>query len=65
MYSPTTTQTTTTQRPAVVDLMASKVSNLYVCRGNSTRLQIPKDYNLYPMNVYYGVTSTQTCTGIR
>ena len=63
--SPTTTQPTTTLPPAVTDISASGYKSVYVCRGNTTTIQIPYNYQLFPINVFYGVAPNGQCSSIR
>ena len=58
----TTSTTTTTTTPKVIyDLAASKILSSYACLGNRTTIKIPNDFQLYPLNVYYGVSINGTC----
>lgn len=59
--SPTTTLPTTTTAPLVQDLQASKLNKVTVCLGNETTIQIPSNFQLYPLKVSYGVSSDNTC----
>lgn len=61
-----TTQMVTTTTPALVkNLTASSLMKNYVCKGNELTISIPTDFNLFPINYYYGVTSDLTCSTIR
>ena len=59
--SPTTTTPTTTTPPLIQDLFASTLNKATVCLGNQTTIQIPNNFKLYPINVFYGVTTDNTC----
>ncbi len=61
---PTQQVVTTTQAPLVRDLIATKLMKRTVCRGNETTIDIPKDFNLFPINYFYGVTTDFTCNTI-
>lgn len=63
--SPTTPPTTTTTRQILFDLTASAANRAVVCRGNTTKIDIPAGYSLFPIDVYYGVTKAQQCKNIR
>lgn len=49
----------------IINSMASTVYKNYVCRGNETIIKIPSQYFLFAIDVYYGVTSDNTCKTIK
>ena len=59
-----TTTATTTPRPLVNNLAATGIFTATACKGQSSSITIPIDYQLYPINIYYGVTPNNTCTSI-
>ena len=59
--SPTTTLPTTTTQPLVTDLVASTLYKSTICLGNQTTITIPNNFKLFPLSIFYGVTSDNTC----
>ena len=56
---------TTTKPPAFInDMIASGIYKLTACKGETKTITIPANFQLFPLNVYYGVTSDGTCNTI-
>ena len=52
---------TTTTPQVIFDLAASNIYKSYACLGNQTTINIPNNFKLYPLNVYYGISKDGTC----
>ena len=59
--SPATPLIITTRTPEVADLAALNFEKIFVCRGEQKTISIPKNYYLFPTDVYYGVSSGLQC----
>jgi hypothetical protein len=61
---PTTPTTTTTPRPIIFDLAARPTTKINVCRGTENTIIVPGNYSLFPVDIYYGVTTNGLCSSI-
>jgi hypothetical protein len=61
---PTTQPPTTTTPQVVFDLSARPVNKTIICRGSEATITVPKNYTLFPIDLYYGVSPGQ-CKNIR
>ena len=55
----------TTFTPQVLDIQATQISKLYVCKGNGTIIERKENFIIFPISFFYGVTSDETCELIR
>jgi hypothetical protein len=60
----TTTQTTTTPQ-VIFDLAARPQNTSIICRGSEVTIQVPKNFTLFPIDLYYGVTKNGSCSSYR
>ncbi len=63
--APPVTGIVTTNKPEVLDLQATEIAKLYVCKGNEKVIERKQNYILFPIDFYYGVTVDGTCENIR
>lgn len=60
-----TAPATTPKPPAfVTNMIASGLFKLTACKDKEETISIPVNYQLYPLQVYYGVTFDGTCNTI-
>ena len=45
----------------MASILATGLLKARVCKGQSTSINIPADYQLVPINVYHGVTPNASC----
>jgi hypothetical protein len=63
--TPSTTLLTTTTPQMIFDLAASSFNRTNICRGSSVTIQIPNNYNLFPIDAYYAASSSGLCSNFR
>ncbi len=62
---PTTPIPVITQAPLIINQVASNLFKNIICQGNEIIIDIPSNNILFPVNYYYAVSSTSTCSIIR
>ena len=62
---PTTSRETPPPAPTIspiTDLFASEIQRDFVCKGNAKTINVPSQFNLFVINFFYGVTTSDSCS---
>ncbi len=59
------TPSTQSTRPAVNDLVAMDIQKENICKGNKKTLTVPPEFNLFVIDLFYGVSSDGSCEKAR